>query len=70
MAPCTQDSSEREPRVVVFEGAEEVTVEVFSLPVKINVGAAFERDGTRWTITGDRPRSRVLFARHLAAESG
>ena len=68
MAPYSQDSSEREPRVVVFEEAEETTVAVFHLPVRIDVGAAFERDGKRWTITGDRPRSRVLFARHLTAE--
>jgi len=55
-------SSRRRPRVVLFELAGNVRVEVIDLPEDACIGDRLHHGGRRWTIRGTRTASRVLIA--------
>ncbi len=50
------------PRVVILDAEYEPDVEVVELSEGIGIGANFQYRGTVWTVTGERPGSRVLYA--------
>jgi len=55
------------PRVVIFESAGEVHVEVLVLPEDARPGDRFCHCGTDWLVTATRTGDRVLIARPLEA---
>ncbi len=55
-------SQDIEMRVVILDGIETSSVEVFELPKPVEVGTEFERQGKIWRITANRPRTRVWLA--------
>ncbi len=50
------------PRVVILNAGFAPGVEVVELSDAIGIGASFHHRGTVWTVTGERPGSRVLYA--------
>lgn len=65
MATEQLGSREIEPRVVILEGVENASVEVFDLPKPVAIGTEFECQGKVWRITANRPRTRVFLAQVL-----
>lgn len=55
-------SSRCRPRVVLFEMAGHVRVEVLDLPEDADVGDRLRHGGTSWLICGTRTGARVLIA--------
>jgi len=65
MASHPPASHDIELRVVILDGIETSSVEVFELPRPVEVGTKFERQGKIWRITANRPHTRVLLAQLL-----
>ncbi|MGD8441411.1 MAG: hypothetical protein PVG53_12820 [Holophagae bacterium] len=55
-------SSQCRPRVVLFELAGRVRVEVIELPDDARIGDRLQHGGRSWTICGTRTGARVLIA--------
>ena len=66
---AAQSAANSEARVVILEAEPKVEIEVVELPDVADVGTEFCHQGDRWRVTARRPRTRVLLARQIRAET-